>query len=479
LDILQLKQFKDETMNNYNLLSQRRKYPVCKFIILSISLCYGSVLNQEGNPDFPRKKVLSAPELMIPSNDTLKPGNENHHEKMTNPGAPNRVELPWEELISNHIEISSCPRMEICLEMFYVNSLIGARNRKILESSLKHVLTDGKHYLPFGIDITNVEISDQIIQGRRLMSKIDRNRQKYPILVCFSLIGEYQSKKYVDCEIILRTFISHYYESFHEELLETLKRSSSDNYFQDIDSLNVISSLRESPIAAITYAAKEQDMAISKENGNSDTAIITFVIIISAGLVLLAFVSFMLMHRQSKKYKTYEIDFESDLGSNYPEEVTISTSKNVKSQSQLNLIPFRTDYEASFSKDRSPTFPRHPVLQNTSGEKIPSVIQKSNAEFVLKQEEPFEERSECFAPPGKLGVAIDSMNGKPVVHRIKSGSPLEGILVHRDKIVGIDNIDTSSMTAAEVTRLMISKMNKTRKISFVRNKESSKRNGVS
>ena len=37
-------------------------------------------------------------------------------------------------------------------------------------------------------------------------------------------------------------------------------------------------------------------------------------------------------------------------------------------------------------------------------------------------------RSECYAPPGKLGVAIDTVNGQPVVHRIKEGSPLKGIL---------------------------------------------------
>jgi len=77
-------------------------------------------------------------------------------------------------------------------------------------------------------------------------------------------------------------------------------------------------------------------------------------------------------------------------------------------------------------------------------------------------------QSECVAPPGKLGVAIDIINGHPVVHKIKTGSPLDGVLRRLDKIVAIDDIDTTSMTAAAVTQLMVKKMNKERKITFIR-----------
>ena len=82
-------------------------------------------------------------------------------------------------------------------------------------------------------------------------------------------------------------------------------------------------------------------------------------------------------------------------------------------------------------------------------------------------------RSECYAPPGKLGVAIDTVNGQPVVHRIKEGSPLKGILQHKDRIVAIDGVDTRNMTAADVTHLMVKGMNRVRKISYVRSKRAS------
>jgi hypothetical protein len=77
-------------------------------------------------------------------------------------------------------------------------------------------------------------------------------------------------------------------------------------------------------------------------------------------------------------------------------------------------------------------------------------------------------RTELWAPPGKLGVAIDVVNGHPVVHSLKAGSALEGFLSKGDRIVQIDEIDTSLMSAADVTSLMVRRMNDRRKIVYIR-----------
>ena len=102
-------------------------------------------------------------------------------------------------------------------------------------------------------------------------------------------------------------------------------------------------------------------------------------------------------------------------------------------------------------------------------------------------------RGECYAPPGKdlllvalapanlcfktnakpcplgkLGVVLDSINNVVVVHRLKPGSPLEGVLKLMDRIIAVDDIDTSRMSATEVTKVMVSKMRKTRKITYIR-----------
>jgi hypothetical protein len=74
----------------------------------------------------------------------------------------------------------------------------------------------------------------------------------------------------------------------------------------------------------------------------------------------------------------------------------------------------------------------------------------------------------CFAPPGKLGVAIDTVNGKPVVHRVRDDSPVSGVLRKYDLIIAIDDVNTSSMTAADVTSLMAKRMGANRKITYMR-----------
>ena len=72
-----------------------------------------------------------------------------------------------------------------------------------------------------------------------------------------------------------------------------------------------------------------------------------------------------------------------------------------------------------------------------------------------------------FAPAGKLGIVVDSSSGGPSVHNVRQTSPLLGIISEGDKIISIDDIDTTKMSAGGVTKLMASKATqKERKISF-------------
>jgi len=77
-------------------------------------------------------------------------------------------------------------------------------------------------------------------------------------------------------------------------------------------------------------------------------------------------------------------------------------------------------------------------------------------------------QKECSAPAGKLGVSIDTVDGQPVVHRVKESSPLHGMLQRLDIIISIDEIDTSTMSAADVTLIMARRMGKERRITFLR-----------
>lgn len=77
-------------------------------------------------------------------------------------------------------------------------------------------------------------------------------------------------------------------------------------------------------------------------------------------------------------------------------------------------------------------------------------------------------KQHVFAPPGKIGVAIDVLNGQPVVHKVRIGSPLENMLQKNDIIVAIDDEDTGCLSAADVTSMMAKRIDRVRKITFVR-----------
>ncbi len=75
---------------------------------------------------------------------------------------------------------------------------------------------------------------------------------------------------------------------------------------------------------------------------------------------------------------------------------------------------------------------------------------------------------DVFAPPGPIGMVVDTTRDGPVVHTLKSTSPLIGLIYPGDLIVGLDDLDTRSMTAATLTRLMAKRSHQTeRKITLL------------
>ena len=69
-----------------------------------------------------------------------------------------------------------------------------------------------------------------------------------------------------------------------------------------------------------------------------------------------------------------------------------------------------------------------------------------------------EEKIEVVAPPGKLGVVIDTpLNGSPIVHAIKESSVLADRVRIGDQLISVDGKDTREMTAIRVSKLISSK----------------------
>ena len=81
-----------------------------------------------------------------------------------------------------------------------------------------------------------------------------------------------------------------------------------------------------------------------------------------------------------------------------------------------------------------------------------------------------EELIDIYAPPGKLGVVIDTPDeGAPVVHAVKDSSVIADKIRVGDKLVAVDDEDVRSMTAIKVSKLISRKSaNPSRKLSLIR-----------
>ena len=73
-----------------------------------------------------------------------------------------------------------------------------------------------------------------------------------------------------------------------------------------------------------------------------------------------------------------------------------------------------------------------------------------------------------IAPPGKLGIIIDTTIEGPVVHKINNGSPMTGKLLPGEIIIAIDEVDCRALSAAAITQLMIKTTGRDRKLTIAR-----------
>jgi len=99
----------------------------------------------------------------------------------------------------------------------------------------------------------------------------------------------------------------------------------------------------------------------------------------------------------------------------------------------------RNDSTAMVPRQPSPTADAHALQMS---------------QFGLQPQEIRRELYDCYAPPGPLGVVIDTTPEGPMVHSLKPTSRLAGLLQPGDLVVGLDDVDTRGMTAATLTRLM-------------------------
>jgi C-terminal processing protease CtpA/Prc len=74
---------------------------------------------------------------------------------------------------------------------------------------------------------------------------------------------------------------------------------------------------------------------------------------------------------------------------------------------------------------------------------------------------------EIMAPPGKLGLVLDTSDEQPIVHLVTAGSPLEGMIRPGDVIVSIDGIKTIQMSSDDMTQHLTENQFRERKLTVL------------
>lgn len=106
-----------------------------------------------------------------------------------------------------------------------------------------------------------------------------------------------------------------------------------------------------------------------------------------------------------------------------------------------------------------------PADKPSEGANVPSGIARTTSyDSVLRRPGLYD----VLAPAGPIGIVVDTTKEGPVVHSLKRTSPMLGLISPGDLVVGLDDQDTRSMTAATLTRLMARKSSqKERKITLL------------
>ena len=76
-------------------------------------------------------------------------------------------------------------------------------------------------------------------------------------------------------------------------------------------------------------------------------------------------------------------------------------------------------------------------------------------------------RREVIVPKGKLGVVTEDTPQGIVVHTVREGSPLEGLVFPGDLIEALDDMDVSHLSSTDLTNVMVNRSNCKRKLTVL------------
>ncbi len=247
-----------------------------------------------------------------------------------------------------------------------------------------------------------------------------------------------------------------YASSQFQDHFLTFLRQSEDVYFTGVDSVLFDEYQSSRP----GVSAQSENNINNKIFGMSNEALNkTSIIVIAICSVLVAVFLFASFKLQQKRKELIRNRWKV-------EDINLATARSLETSDDFSFDPLVTNGDAHNDQFFADAMASSSANQRTS---MPSpLFEPPSSKNSYTDELESLPRDTIHAPPGKLGVAIDILNGQAVVMKIRKGSPITGMLQEGDILLAIDDVDCTCMTLAEVTFLMVKNMERVRRITYVR-----------
>jgi hypothetical protein len=270
---------------------------------------------------------------------------------------------------------------------------------------------------------------------------------------------------------VIETFASHS-SQFTTQLQEDGIEAGIDD-FERLTSMSLYSISDD-----VSEIVKSPDGSDSQENGNKKGQYLAIATISISGLVILAVFAVFLESARKRRNASIDddsIESESSVDSESSSDSESGSNSGAKDVYGTNILK---QQESLYSADNVEIYPRMTPMNGgditykyslDDGFASPeSILSRKNLSPLSIGSPVIRKLFDIIAPPGKLGIIIDTCSEGPIVHSVKGESPLEGLIFKGDLIVAIDNEDTKEWSAHYLTKLVAKKSKMARKFTVLR-----------
>ena len=103
-----------------------------------------------------------------------------------------------------------------------------------------------------------------------------------------------------------------------------------------------------------------------------------------------------------------------------------------------------------------------------SGDKTPKSVAGSPQRSISSALKATMEEFDVEAPPGKMGIVIDTTLEGPMIHTVKPGGPMDGKMFPGDIIVKINGEETKAMNSTAINAIMVKTSGSSRFLTVLR-----------